>query len=715
MSVRPALLAAVSLSAIAAATAAHSQEEPVTRLDEIVVTADPLGRRANEVINNVAVLRGDALVHRRQSTLGETLSGTPGVSSDTFGGGASRPVIRGQTSPRVRVLSDGAGLTDASEVSPDHNVTGEPLLLEGVEILRGPSALIYGGGAIGGAVNLIDKKVPTSIPVGGIEAVGEARFGTADDERAGVVGATFGAGNLAFRLEGAVRRTDDYEVPFYTPPHEDHAHDEEDHDHADEDHGDEDHEDEHEEEGFDRVEGSFNDTRTLTAGVSWIGTRGYLGAAFTEQRSEYGLPGHSHAHAECHAHVDHLHCDDHGEEDDHDHDHEEEEHEHEEGEAPPVIDLRSRRLDVRGEIENPMAGIERARLRAGWTDYTHSEIEGGEVGTTFNNKGYDGRVEITHAPIAGWRGVFGGQASRSDFEAVGEEAFLPETITENRALFLIEEKAFGALRLEGAIRQEWQDTSGPTIDDTEHSPFSISASAAYELAPGWTVQGVIGRSERAPTAQELFADGTHIATNTLEIGTPTLDEEGVVSIEASLRKTEGPTTFSIGAYRYDYDGYIYANTLDQFEDLRLIRYDQADAEFTGLEGEVRHEFSDLFAGSVFGDVVRAELDSGEDLPRIPAARLGARGEFHQGPWSGDLEYIRVFEQDRTADFESVTPGHDLVNATVAYDFDLGPTRAQVYVRGSNLLDETILNHASYLAETVPLRGRNFVFGVRARF
>ena len=145
------------------------------------------------------------------------------------------------------------------------------------------------------------------------------------------------------------------------------------------------------------------------------------------------------------------------------------------------------------------------------------------------------------------------------------------------------------------------------------------------------------------------------------------------------------------------------------------RYDQADAEFTGLEGEVRHEFSDLFAGSVFGDVVRAELDSGEDLPRIPATRLGARGEFHQGPWSGDLEYIRVFEQDRTADFESATPGQDLVNATAAYDFDLGPTRAQVYVRGSNLLDETVLNHASYLAETVPLRGRNFVFGVRARF
>ena len=380
-----------------------------------------------------------------------------------------------------------------------------------------------------------------------------------------------------------------------------------------------------------------------------------------------------------------------------------------------MIELRSRRVDVRGEIQNPVAGIERARLRAGWTDYTHAEIEEGEVGTTFNNTGYDGRVEVTHAPIAGWRGVFGAQASRSDFEAIGEEAFLPETITENRALFLIEEKAFGALRLEGAVRQEWQDTSGPTIADTRHSPFSISGSVAYEFSPGWTLQGVVGRSERAPTAQELFADGAHIATNTIEIGTPTLEEEGVVSVEASLRKTQGPTTLSLGAYRYDYDGYIYANTLDQFEDIRLIRYDQADAEFTGFEGEVRHEFSDRFAASVFGDRVWAKLSSGERLPRIPAAHLGARGEFHEGPWSGDVEYVRVFEQDRIAGFESVTPGHHLVNATVAYDFDLGPTRAQIYLRGSNLLDETILNHASYLAETVPLRGRNFVLGVRARF
>ncbi len=311
--------------------------------------------------------------------------------------------------------------------------------------------------------------------------------------------------------------------------------------------------------------------------------------------------------------------------------------------------------------------------------------------------------------------MFGGQLSRSDFEAIGTEAFLPATRTDNRALFLIEEQRFGDLRLEGAIRQEWQETKGFLVGEVRHRPFSISGSAAFDLAPGWVVQGVLGRSERAPTAQELFADGVHLATNTFEIGTSTLSEEAVTSFEVTLRKADGPTTVSVGAYRYDYDGYIFANTLDRFEDFRLIRYDQADAAFIGIEAEMRHEFSDRFALTGFADAVRADLESGEALPRIPAGRLGARGEFHEGPWSGDLEYVRVFEQDHIAEFEAETPGHHQVNATVAYDFDLGPTRVQAYVRGSNLMDQTVLNHASFLAQTVPLRGRNFVLGVRARF
>jgi len=701
MRTRTILLAAAGLSAISSAAVAlpddAPQSRPVTQLDEIVVTADPLGRSGRDVISNVAILRGDELAHRRQATLGETLNGLPGVSSDTFGGGASRPVIRGQTAPRVKVLTDGAAILDASEVSPDHAVSGEPLLLEGVEILRGPSALMYGGGAIGGAVNLLDHKVPSRLPVDGYEGVAELRLGTADDERSAVLGVTGGVGPFAIRIEASGRRSNDYDVPFYTPSHGDHAVEDPDHD--------------HEEEGFDRLAGSFNDTRTLTLGGSWIGSRGYLGAAFTEQRSEYGLPGHSHEYESCHPHGTSLHCGghDHGD-DDHDHDH------GGDHEAAPTVELVSRRVDVRGEINDPFAGVERIRFRGGFTDYRHDEIDDGEVATTFTNEGHDARVEVQHAPIGGLRGVIGAQTSRSDFAAIGVEAFLPPSRIDNHALFVLEEYQLGDWRFEGALRQEWQDASAQGRASRSHDPLSISAGASWTFMPGYVLSATAARSQRAPTAQELYARGVHLATNTYEIGSVDLDVETANSLELTLRKTAGDLTFSASAYRYAYDGYIYADTLDQFEDFRLIRYSQSDARFTGVEADVTWKVRPDLSLSVFGDKVKAELTGdGGNLPRIPAARLGARADIWRGPVSANLEYVRVFNQDRIADFEEETPGYDMVNATLAYDVAVAGTDSQVFLRGTNLLDEVALNHASFIGHLAPLRGRNLVVGVRTRF
>lgn len=675
--------AALSTSAFAAddvIQTAH-QDEP-TEIADVVVRALPLGRAGDDVGSHVALLSGDELVHRRQSTLGDTLSSIPGVNSDTFGGGASRPVVRGQAAPRVKVLSEGAGLMDASEVSPDHAISGEPLLLEGIEILRGPSALLYGGGAIGGAVNLLDKKIPTRVPANGGEGVVEYRRGSVDNEEAGVVGLTVGAGNFAVRVEAAARKADDYKVPDWDEP---------------------------------RLDGSYNETSTATLGASYIGSRGYLGAAYTEQTSRYGLAGHTHEYQGCHPHGDHLHCGGHDDHDHDGHDHEEgEEHDHDHG--VPEVRLKSRRLDLRGELRDPLPGIENVRLRAGYTDYQHQELEEGVVSTTFTNEGYDGRIEAQHKPIAGFKGVVGLQLSKSDFAAVGEESFLAPSTTKNTGLFVMEEYELGDWHLEGALRQEWQEASALGLPDAEHKPFSISGSAVWHFMPGWSGAVSLSRSQRAPSAQELYADGVHLATNTYEMGDAGLDVETANALELTLRKTAGSTTASVSAYHYVYDDYIFARTLDQFEDFRLIQYSQADATFTGLEGEVRQQLTPWLSASVFGDYVRGELKGdGGNLPRIPAARLGVRAEAFAGPWSGDVEYSRTFKQNDIAAFESETPGYNMVNATVAYDVELAGVKSQVFLRGTNLLDELALNHASFLAETAPQRGRNLVLGVRARF
>jgi iron complex outermembrane recepter protein len=706
---KTALLAATSLSLMTvpamATTAAVNTAPPVTELEEVVVRALPLDQRGDEVIGNVAVLSGDELVRRRQATLGETLQGIPGVNSDTFGAGASRPVIRGQTSPRVKVLTDGSELMDASAVSPDHAVVGEPLLLDGIEILRGPSALLYGGGAIGGAVNLLDRKIPTEVPDGGVDGAVEFRGGTADGERTGVVGLTAGAGNFAIRLEAMDRTSDDYDIPSYLHAHEDH----EDEDHEDED--EEDHDHDHDEEGpVTSVEGTFNDTRTLTLGASWIGSRGYLGVAVTEQNSTYGLPGHNHEYEDCHPHGTSLHCGGHDEEED-DHDHE---HDHDD-EGAPWVELENRRVDVRGELRNPVAGVERIRFRGGLTDYQHEEIEGGEVGTRFTNEGHDARVELEHTPIGALRGVVGLQTARSDFAAVGEEGFVPESITRTNALFLLEQYQWNDWRFEGAVRQEWQETEALGRPDRDHDPLSVSGSAAWSPVPGWSVALTASRSQRAPNVQELYARGVHVATSTYELGHADLDVETANTLELTFRKTAGDTTFSIGAFRHAFDDYIYARTLDQFEDFRLIEYTQADAEFTGIDGEVRHRFTPNLSATVFGDYVRAELNDGSNLPRIPAARLGARVDGGWNQFTGNLEYYRVFEQDRIAAFETETAGYDMLNGTLAYDLRAGGEGVQIYVRGTNLLDELALNHTSFIKDAAPLRGRNFVLGVRARF
>lgn len=679
MQLRFMLCAAASLPALMLAMAAQAQTAAAAdaSLDEVVVTALPLDRFGRDATSNVTVLSGDALVTRRQATLGETLSGIPGVNSDTFGGGASRPVIRGQTAPRVTVLSNGAALMDASQVSPDHAVTTEPMLIDRIEILRGPSALLYGGGAIGGAVNLVDKKVPTYVPVGGGEGVVEVRGGTADDEGAGVVGLTAGQGGFAVRVEAAARRASDYRVPDWSET---------------------------------RLDGSFSRSRMASIGASWVGSRGYLGVAYSELNSTYGLPGHTHEYESCHPHGSSLHCGGH-DSDAHDHDHGEEGHDHG---APPFVDLRSRRVDLRGELRNPFAGVERIRLRAGYTDYAHDEIDESVVGTTFENDGYDSRIEVQHAPIGGLRGVIGGQLSRSQFVARGSEAFIPKSVTQNAAIFLLEEFSVGAFRFEGALRHEWQDARALGRVDTNHKPFSASAAGVWSFTPGYALSVSVSRSQRAPSSQELYARGVHLATNTYEIGTATLKKETSTSAELTLRKTAGPTTFSGSVYRYDYDGYVFANTLDRFEDFRLIRYAQADAVFSGVEGEARHQIAPGVGLGVFGDYVRARLkDNRGDLPRIPAGRLGARADLKRGGWSADVEYYRVFKQSRAAAFETATPGYDMVNATLAYDLRLGGVGGQVFVRATNLLNELALNHASFIANAAPLRGRNLTLGLRA--
>ncbi len=678
--------------------AAMATDAAPDELDTVYVYATAIEEDPQKIASSFSVLEGEALFEHTRATLGETLGGLPGVHADTFGGGSARPVIRGHGAPRVTVLSDSAGLLDASDISPDHAVTAEPMLVERIEVLRGPATLLYGSGAIGGVINLLDEKVPTAMPQDGLAGSVGVRGGTAARERAVAAGVTAQAApGLALRLEGTTRRAADYRVSGVATR---------------------------------RVEGTWAESGSATAGASWIRDNGYLGLAYTYRNDDYGVPGHSHDYESCHPHGASLHCGGHGPEepghdDDHDHD-----HEHGHGEAPRVA-LRSERLDLRGEFRAPFALAERIRLRASYSDYRHDELEADEIGTTFRNAGLEARLEIQHVTLGGLRGVVGVQHSDTRSRASGTEAFLPTVDSRATGLFIIEHLELDTnLHLELGARHEWL-RHHPVDDPRGRSAFSrstssFSAAMVWEPVADHYLTVSAARFGRLPHPQELYARGVHLATNTYECGLlpsaqtcggaagdAPLRREASRNIELGWRHTAGSLTFSVNAFDNRVDHYTYARTLDQFEDFRLVRYSQRDARFRGGEVEVTWQFAPAFSATLFGDVVRARFTGGEPLPRIPPARHGARLQGGIGEFGAEVEFHRVSRQRRIAGFETATPGHDMLNVTLRQR--LSGTGLHWYLRGSNLLDETAWNHSSFLANTVPLRGRSVDFGLNLDF
>ncbi|WP_051526619.1 TonB-dependent receptor domain-containing protein [Alkanindiges illinoisensis] len=698
----------ISASTTPANIAPANTNANINTLPTIVISAHPLDRTAADIATPVSVVEHDQLASGA-TTLGQALAGQPGIYADSFGGGASRPVIRGQTAPRVKVLSDGSEVMDASAISPDHMVTVEPLLSEKIEVLRGPSTLLYGSGAIGGAINVLDNKIPTRMPENGLEGEVNLRGNTVADEKAAAAAVTVGLGEqFALHVEGVKRDANDYKVRGYAPEGENEK----------------------------RVDGSYATGENASVGLSWIGERGFAGLAFTQRKDEYGLPGHSHEYESCHPHGTHLHCGGHDEghegEDEAAHDHDDgHEHDHDHNhETAPWIELDSKRVDFRAEYAQPFTGFDKIRVRAGYTDYQHDEVEEGSVATQFNNKGYDGRIELTHVPVAGFEGVLGLQYARSDFEANGEEAFLPKTLTENISAFLLEHYQWNDVHFELGARQEWQ-TINPELGlakfstkDYDDTATSASFAATWEFVPDYALALSLAHSERMPNTQELYANGGHFATNTYELGDANLSNEKSNNVELSLRKTSGDFTFGLSAYHNQVDDYIYAKTLDRFEDFRLIQYTQADATFNGVEAESSYCIDDNYTATLFGDYVRAKLDSSDlkgnsNLPRIPAARLGSRIQANWdalgGQLGGALEYAHVFKQNDIADYESTTAGYNLINATLAYDGELNARNSyRLYLQMNNLLDEKYYSHSSFLS-TIPQPGRNFTAGIQLKF
>jgi len=665
-------------------------DQDVKQLATITVTAHPLEQTAADfgvVDQNVTREK----LQQGGTTLGEVLKNELGVYSNTFGAGSSRPVIRGQEGARVKVTQNATETMDVSSLSPDHAVTIDPQLAEKIEVIRGPSTLLYGAGSVGGLVNVVDTKIPTQMPTDGYEGNVGLRYNTGNDEKLANAGVTVGLGsNIVLRVEGLKRDANDYITPNYivTEDHGDHSHSIRER----------------------RVDNTFSKSENVNVGLSWVGERGFAGVSYSNRQDQYGLPGHSHEYESCHPHGDHLHCGDH---DDDDHNHN---HDHDHSEAGPWIDLKTERYDFRSELNDPFVGFKKLRAQASYTDYKHDEIEGSEAMTTFKSKGYEGRIELVHNPLAQWEGVWGIQASQQKLDISGEEAIFAPNKTQKYSLFGLEHRQLGDFHVELGTRFDHQQIDIDSNQrDFDGNAISFSGAVNWEFIPHYKLSLVGSHQQRLPSAQELYSNGGHFATNTYELGNDQLDKEKSNNIELGLHYDKDKLSYHVHLYHNWFDNYIYARTLDRYENFRLIKYSQDKAKFYGTEAEVAYQLDDIYKASLFGDYVRGKIDN-ENAPRVPAGRLGTRvnADFDEH-WSGSAEYSHVFNQDKYASYEQESKGYNMVNVGLAYKYPLsGKQEAKLYFNANNLLDEKVYEHSSFLSN-IPQIGRNFVLGVNYKF
>jgi len=625
--------------------------DKASQLATVVVNSIPGQQDANRVITPVSVLSGVALDDARAGTIGQTVSNVPGVQTTSFGQGVGRPVIRGFDGPRVSVLSDGLGSEDVSNVSQDHAVTVEPFLADQIEILKGPSTLLYGSGAIGGVVNVIDGRIPTSAPANGFSGRMQVGYDSVSSGNSEAFRVDTGGDGFALHADGLNRRDHDYDIPGETLPN------------------------------------SYVHTNAGAVGGSWLGDWGYLGLSVSRYLDDYGNPA-----------------------------------EPGDGEEPPVhLQMAQTRYDMKGAINAPFGGTEKAEFSLGHTDYQHVEFNGDIPGTTFTNTANEGRVLLTHAPIAGWFGAFGVQAFHRDFAAVGDETFVPPTSTKGIGLFATERRGFGPLDLDLGARMDQQSSSPQGGDQRDFHPYSLSAGLAWHLDDAWHLTLNLDRAQRAPAEEELFANGPHDASSTFEIGNPLLDKETANQAELGLHFHGDRVEAKIAAYANRYDDFIYLADTGLVEDGLPVRdWSQADARFHGGEAEATFHLAANASGHydlrVWGDTVRATLKDGGNLPRIPSARFGNEVSWRSDAWRASLGAIRYFSQDDNAEFETRTAGFTLVNAHIAWSFlDDERSHWEAFLDGNNLANQTARLSTSLIKDAAPLPGRNVTLGVRGLF
>jgi iron complex outermembrane receptor protein len=694
---KPALMGAslLAIAVFAAPALAAEAEAPAkgdNAVDELVVTGAPFAVSLDSVTTSVTVVSQKDLEVAIPAGLGDLLAGQPGLRSTFYGPGASRPVIRGLSGPRVLVLQNGVGLVDASALSPDHAVASDPGEASRIEVLRGPSTLAYGGSGIGGVVNIIDDRIPTKRPEGGLEGHLSASASSVDDGKSVSGGLHWNNGPLVFAIDGVSRSSEDYDVPTAPVSRR-----------------------------LAQAAGLTVDPAKVVrntdlklnawgAGASYVLDDGYFGVSYKRTDTRYGVP-----YEQILAPIDPN------------------------AEGPVDIDLGQSRWDFRADLPFRVGPFERMRASVGYADYQHSEIDvaTGDIGTTFLSKGTEGRVEFVQKETDILKGAVGVQYLQRDFDAIGDEAFVPHTQVKEAGVFTLQRLDFGGWGLDGGLRLDHREIQADLQGRVASAPAAaagidwttananpdftnVSASLGVFIKPtdGQFYALTLARNGRAPTEGELYADGPHPGTAAYELGDPGLDSESVISLEATGRWTFDRVRGEAHLWVADYDGYIeQAPTGAVEDDLPVYRYFQTNAKFYGFEAEGGYDLWATGAGvlsvEAAADFVHGDTDAGTPA-RIPPWSTTGRLVWASPLIDAKLEVRYVAQQDRVADNELPTDAYTMVNVSGS----LKPFRdssVRLFADGRNLTDVEAREHTSFLKDIAPLPGRSVRLGLAWNF
>jgi iron complex outermembrane recepter protein len=683
------LLAGLANAQTAPTKPASDHAEPLA-LEAMVVSAGPDEKSAFDLAQGTSVLVSDQLRRSVMTTLGDTLAATPGVNATYYGPGASRPIIRGLGGDRVRMLDNGVGSLDASNVSPDHNVSVEPLLVDRIEVLRGPATLLYGNSAVGGVVNVIDNRIPAVAPDHPLGGRTEFRYDSAANERTGVLAVTAGGPASALQVNGLRTETDDVKIPGYADP------------------------------ANPANEGTLVNSAVSTRSVSVGGTRfgeaGNIGVAVSEYDTVYGVPVGEPIAIDM---------------------------------RQRRADLRAELTRPDGPFKSA-----KFRLGLADYTHAEVDLTTGLANTTFRNKAYEARLELAQQDAGTLAGTVGLQTSRSDFSADGEEVVTPPTLTLNHALFVLESwQTRPDLTLQLGGRYEFQSIelgavdpllpaypgySATTGEKRNASGFSLSAGAVYYPAKDYSLGFSLAYTQRLPVAQEVFSNGPHGGTGAYEVGSAGLGNETSLGLDLTLRKRAGFVTGAAGVFLNRIQDFIFEqrDTAQYFDEdtgtflpypeppgagfLPIYQFIAKDALFYGGEAELALHLVDTETHHLHldltGDYVHArQTTDDEPLPRIPPLRAGAALRYSSGPWNAGLSLRHSFRQDQVAPGETETAGHTLLGADLSYRFTRSRAEWELFARGSNLTNEDARVSTSFLKDIAPLPGRSLTLGLRLTF